>query len=144
MRRIVLNVAALGALAVTFACQSPASPRDVTWSGSDRPPIRVDEVGQANASCSYSPSGSVYIPTSSTQTFTPSNVSDCDGAYGVLSSALTVGFTQGTACSLRETQEAGFSLFKVRRCLTGTVTFTIYTNSSRTTALQVITLDASP
>jgi hypothetical protein len=47
-------------------------------------------------------------------------------------------------CSLSQTQEAGASLFKVRRCLAGTATFTIYTNSSRTTVLQVITIEEYP
>jgi hypothetical protein len=99
----------------------------------------------ANASCRYSPSGIISIPVGGNQTFTPSNVADCDGAWGFIEP--TDGraeFNFAGTCDDFAQQEGGPSLLKVRRCSAGGVALRIYTNSSKTTLLQLIQIDVEP
>ena len=83
-----------------------------------------------------------HIPVGQIQTFAPSNITACDGAYGVITPASgAAGFSQGSQCTLTQVQESGASLFKIRKCTSGGVTFRIYTDASQTTLLQTITID---
>jgi hypothetical protein len=100
----------------------------------------------ASLDCRYTPAGAVYIPVGGKQTFVPS-AGNCDGAYGVLSPTDgKFGFKATTnPCTIFQTVESGSAhAFWVRKCLSGSGTFKIYTNSTKSTLLQTILLDAVP
>jgi hypothetical protein len=141
MCRLLVAALAFSLSLLVTACQT----QDVSapqGSGSDDL-TRVPSLPTSSASldCRYQPSGLVEIPVNTSKTFSPS-AGNCEGAYGTLSPGDgRVGFGVAAPCATFETQEAGgFALFKVRRCLVGSATFRIYTNSSKTTLLQTITL----
>ncbi len=101
---------------------------------------------RTTVACSYAPSGAVVINIGATQTFAPTSVSDCAGAYGVLTPTDgRVGFGISSPCASFETTAAGSgNLFKVRRCAAGNASLNIYTNSSKTTLLQTISIPSAP
>lgn len=108
-------------------------------------PVAGLPTASANLNCRYTPSGVVNIPVGGNQTFTPSNIADCDGAWGFLTASGRTEFNlSGAPCTDFSEQEGGPSLFKIFRCLPGGVAFSIYTNSSKTTLLQTIELDVEP
>jgi len=146
MPRSLLSGLALSFLVSAAACdpgELSAPPRNGTDGSLPLPSLPASH---ATLSCSYSPSGTVGISVGQSKTFTPSSVSDCDGAYGTLTPTDgRVGFGISSPCGVFEKQEGGgASLFKVRRCSTGTAEFKIYTNSSKTTLLQTISIVIEP
>jgi hypothetical protein len=141
MHKSTLAVCGLATLLAVAACESQriASPHD-SGQGLEQPGLPI---GLATTACSYTPSGDISIAVGSTQTFSPSNLTDCIGAYGVITTTSHhLGFNVDTTCAVSERQEGGPAhLFKIHRCSSGGGTFRIYTNSSKTTLLQTISID---
>jgi hypothetical protein len=126
----------LGIVACEPAGTAQPSEHGMLWS----PSLPIPN---ATLSCSYSPSGNISIAVGQTQTFVPSDVDDCNGAFGVLTPTDgRVGLGVGSPCTAFQAQESGgANLFKVRRCSSGPASLKIYTNSSKTTLLQTIGID---
>jgi len=80
-------------------------------------------------------------------TFIPTNIPDCDGAWGFLTP--TDGRLEfnlsGSPCTDFQEEEAGPAhLLKVHRCSAGGGLLKIYTNQAKTTLLQTIEIDLIP
>ena len=80
-------------------------------------------------------------------TFIPTNIPDCDGAWGFL--APTDGRVEfnlsGFPCTDFQEEEGGPAhLLKVYRCSAGGASLQIFTNASKTTLLQTIGIDVLP
>jgi hypothetical protein len=136
MTRPALAALASAIVLAAVACQSqdPSAPADGNDGG--KPSF-------ASTSCRYSPSGTVEIVVGQAKSFIQS-AGDCTGAYGVLSPTDgRVEFGIGPApCTAFTATAADNTLhtLKVFRCAIGNATFNIYTNSSKTTLLQTITI----
>lgn len=142
MRRSALAGVAALAVLLAAACQIQ-EPLGSQRSGNELSTVPGVPTASANLNCSYTPAGpSVEIPVGQTGTFTPVNISDCNNAYGVLSPTdHRVGFQVNLQCNLFQTAESGLNnRFTVRRCDEGLASLKIYTNSSKTTLLQTITI----
>jgi len=109
----------------------------------------------ANASCRYTinppgngpPVSTITIPVGGGATLIPTNIADCDGAWGFLNQAAPrVEFNNtGAPCTdFAQEEGGGLHLFKLYRCTTGPALLQIYTNSSKTTLLQSIQIDPIP
>jgi hypothetical protein len=139
MRALALAASALALLLAAVACQN----QDLSAPTNGRDPGKSLF---ASTDCRYKPAFAVYIPVGGKQTFGPS-AGNCNGAYGVLSPANgKFGFNTTTnPCTIFETVESGANhTFLVRKCLSASGTFKIYTNSTKTTLLQTILLDSIP
>jgi hypothetical protein len=120
MRRPALAALACSILLTVAACQieEPSAPQ--SGGSNNLIPVPSLPTSNANLNCSYTPSGDISIPVNQTQTFVPSDITDCNGAYGVLTPMDgRVGFN-AAPCVVYQTQEIGpANLFKARRCTTG-------------------------
>jgi hypothetical protein len=141
MRGSALAPVAAFTVLLVAACQIQ-EPSSSQLSGNDLSPVPGAPTASANMNCSYTPAGpAVEIQVGQTGTFFPNNVSDCTGAYGVLTPTdHRVGFQVNLQCNLFGTTAAKFARFTVRRCEEGLATLNIYTNSNKTTLLQTITI----
>jgi hypothetical protein len=130
MPRAFLALSSL--LAVLTACASEL-PTDVT-PPLDRPQLLETECGP------YEPEyQSILID--SVAIFTRSNPQiGCSSRYVEITPANgDAGFSHGSGCTL--TTNTTVLVFKIRGCQTGTVLAEVYTNSSKSTHLQTVTLD---
>jgi hypothetical protein len=133
--------------------QPPSAPQG----GDDLGPVAGVPMPSALATCRYTtnppgggtPVSIVSIPVGTGLAFIPTNANkaDCDGAWGFLSP--TDGRVEfnlsGSPCTDFSQQAAGPArLLKVYRCFAGGASLSIYTNSSKTTLLQVIGIDVLP
>jgi hypothetical protein len=130
------SLVAIGSiLLAAAACQA----HDLSAPGGDHMP---QPSFSASLDCRYSPSGAVEIAVGQSKRFSRS-AGNCTGAYGTLSPADgRVSFGNSAPCATFAGPAAGTfdNAFKIVRCATGNATFAIYTNSSKTTILQTITI----
>src|SRR5688572_1627879 len=98
-----------------------------------------DATNPTMTTCSWSPSGTVYVWPGYVQPF----VTDlpCPGYNIDISPAdSTAGFSSGAGCTLTSVTTGGSGTFKVRGCVDGTVTVTVRDGS---TVVQQITVVVS-
>ena len=133
--RLIMVMAAATTFLVIVACESGrvSGPEGVA---------KVPTVlASANLNCHYTPSGDITLAVGAHVFFTPSSVSDCSGAWGVLTPAdSSIGFNN-TPCTITSIQANAASAFRVYRCSAGSALLNIYTNSSKTTLLQSVGID---
>lgn len=153
MHRFFAAVLCFTVLAVA-ACDNPAPSAPHVDQGGSLGPVSELPMPSANANCRFTvnppgngpPSTIVNIPVGGNITFIGNPFADCDGAFGVLSP--TDGRVEfnlsGSPCTDFQEEESGVRLLKIYRCSAGGASLTIYTNSSKTTVLQVIGIDVAP